>query len=160
MPNEVLDELYKLPLYYFRPSPFIGAAPPYFWARPMYFRHTPLWAVFRVRIDGKSGLGWISWPHPWEHEFPLFSPINTTPRVSFRLGFCLVKSQLAVAATSPYFVCARSARQRPLFVTPLLSIIIHICNIQIANSQFLLVLRLPAGIRPQLVWSIVLRRCQ
>ena len=54
MPNEALDELYKSPLHYFRPSPFIGAAPPYFWARPMYFRHTPLWAVFRVRIDGEK----------------------------------------------------------------------------------------------------------
>ena len=54
MPNEVLNELYKLPLHYFRPSPFIGAAPPQFWARPMYFRHTPSWADFRVRIDGKK----------------------------------------------------------------------------------------------------------
>ena len=54
LPNEALDKLYKSPLHYFRPSHFIGAVPPYFWARPMYFRHTPLGAIFRVRIDGEK----------------------------------------------------------------------------------------------------------
>ena len=92
MPNEVLGELYKLPLYYFLPRPFIGAAPPYFWARPLYFRHTPLWTVFRVSIDGKKRFRLDFVAPPMEHEFPLFPLINTPPRVSFRLGFCLVKS--------------------------------------------------------------------
>ena len=75
MLNEALDELYKSPLHYFRPSPFIGAAPPYFWARPMYFRHTPLGAVFRVRIDGEKSFrqGFMA-PPMGARISPLFPP--------------------------------------------------------------------------------------
>ena len=96
MPKEDLGELYKSLLNYFRPSPFIGAAPPLFWARPRYFRHTPLGPVFRVRIDGEKSFrqGFVA-PPMGARISPLF-PINTAPRASFRLGFCLVKKNSAL----------------------------------------------------------------
>ena len=52
----------------------------------------PLWGQFLESVwIRKRELGRISWPHTWEHEFPLFFPIYTAPRAPFRLGFCLVK---------------------------------------------------------------------
>ena len=98
MPKEALDELYKSLLHYFRPSPFIGAAPPSFWSRPMYFYHTPLGSLFRVRIDGEKSFrqGFIA-PPMGARISPVF-PINTAPRALFRLGFCLVKKNSAFAS--------------------------------------------------------------
>ena len=46
MTNEALDELYKIPFYYFRPKPSIGVVPPHLWARPMYFHDTPSKSLF------------------------------------------------------------------------------------------------------------------
>ena len=37
---EALDEIYKMSLHKFRPEAILGAASPYYWARPMYFRST------------------------------------------------------------------------------------------------------------------------
>ncbi len=38
--HEALDEIYKMPLHNFCPEAILGAASPYYWARPMYFRNT------------------------------------------------------------------------------------------------------------------------
>ena len=33
--HQALDEIYKMPLHKFRPEAILGAASPYYWARPM-----------------------------------------------------------------------------------------------------------------------------
>ena len=88
MMHEDLDELYKISLHYIRPKPSIGAAPPRFRARPLYFRHTPLGAVFRVRMDKEKRVrqDFVA-PHLGARISPLFPPYIQPLGLSLDWGF-------------------------------------------------------------------------
>ena len=88
--HEACDEIYKMPLHKFRPEAILGAASPYYWARPCIFEVLKYRLFLESICVGKQELGLVSDPSYKGHEIPPLSPPYIQPlghRLDF--GFCL-----------------------------------------------------------------------
>ena len=148
--HEALDEIYKMPLHKFHPEAILGAASPYFWARPMYFKILDYRQFLESVCVGKQELGLDSDPSHKGHEIPPYSSIYTALRALFRLRV-LFRLKFAIAATSRtlfVFNDQTKASQNPTLINK--AFLLH-SQYPDCNLSFLLVLCLLSGNRPS--WS-------
>ena len=68
--HEALDEIYKMPLHKFRPKAILGAASPYYWARPLYLEILKYMLFLESVCVGKQDIGLVLDPFPKGHEIP------------------------------------------------------------------------------------------
>ena len=87
--QEALDEVYKMLLHNFHAQAILGAALPYYWARPCNFEILKYRLFLEPVCVGKQELELVSDPSSKGHEIPPLPPYIQSLGRRLDFGFCL-----------------------------------------------------------------------